>query len=198
MTEYLTADMSNSWQRLLQEIELAKNYHLPYVLLGGTRVTRNPILDYLLPSLLFVKAVSILDEALVFYTNSQNLTMPKKKYGDSLKGRIDFLDDRDILKNAADLHDIREKRNKIAHEITEHLTWEEFDENLNTIESELQHLGFVGDRPKYEAYAECSPGDSTERGIAFTQDFHYGLKKEGKKVIEISWTAKIHKSAVYQ
>jgi hypothetical protein len=192
MTEYLTADILNSWHRLLQEIELAKNYHLPYVLTGGTGVARNPILDYLLPSLLFVKAVSILDEALVFYTNNQNLTMPKK-YGDSLKGRIAFLDDTGIIKNTPDLHDIREKRNKVAHEIAEHLTWEEFDENLNTIESELQHLGFVGDRPKYEAYAECSPRDSGEPGIAFTQDFHYGLKREGREVIEISWAAKIHK-----
>ncbi len=65
MSSFLNDDILKAWHRLLQELELARNYHMPYLLTGFSGAFRNPLLDYLLPSLLYVKLVAILDETLV-------------------------------------------------------------------------------------------------------------------------------------
>jgi len=35
-----------AWHKLLQELELAKNYHMPYLLNGFGGTFRNPLLDF--------------------------------------------------------------------------------------------------------------------------------------------------------
>ena len=45
MSAPLRADIQQAWNRLLQELELAKNYHMPYVLNGFGATFRNPLLD---------------------------------------------------------------------------------------------------------------------------------------------------------
>ena len=86
-----------AWHKLLQELELAKNYHMPYLLNGFGGTFRNPLLDFLLPSLLYVKMVAIFDEALVFLIDGRGL-IPPKKYKQSLHGRLEFLNDQRIIK----------------------------------------------------------------------------------------------------
>ena len=78
MSTVLSDDILKAWHRFLQEVELAQNYHMPYLLNGFGGTFRNPLLDYLLPSLLYVKMVAILDEALVFFINYRGLIVPKK------------------------------------------------------------------------------------------------------------------------
>ena len=52
-------------------------------------------------------------------------------------------------------------------------------------------LGFVNERPTYEAFAERSAAkQSSETGVLWTQDFRYGLKEGDKTVREISWTVR--------
>ena len=193
MSSFLNDDILNAWHRLLQELQLARNYHKPYLLSGFGGTFRNPLLDYLLPSLLYVKLVAILDEALVFYIKHADLTMPKKKYENSLYGRIEFLNDQGLIANYVSLHEIRGLRNSLAHEFSETTDWAKLDTDLNTTENELQKLGFVGDRPQYEFFGERSAMQGgNEPGVAFVQDYRFGIKCNNRVTMEFSFTRKTH------
>ena len=193
MTAPLSAEIQKAWNRFLQEVELAKNYHMPYLLDGiGGGTFRNPLLDYLLPSLLYVKMVAVLDEALVFYISDHGLNAPKK-YKKSLHGRIEFLNDQSLIANYASLHAVRDLRNLLAHEVSENATWDNLHADLDTVENELQHLGFVGDRPNYEYFGERSAmRGCDEPGIALAQDFRFGVKCNDRLTMEFSFTRKTH------
>lgn len=171
MSTFLSDDILKAWHRFLQEVELAKNYHMPYLLNGFGGTFRNPLLDYLLPSLLYVKITAILDEALIFFIDHRGFTVPKK-YKKSLHGRIEFLKDQGLVANYSALHGIRDCRNLLAHEVSATTTWENLDADLDTIENELQHFGFVDNRPDYKYFGERSAmRGCDEPGIAFVQDF---------------------------
>jgi len=192
MTAMLSAEIQQAWNRFLQEVELAKNYHMPYLLNGFGATFRNPLLDYLLPSLLYVKMVAILDEALIFFINDRGLKLPKK-YKKSLHGRIEYLNDQSLIANYTSLHDVRDLRNLLAHEVSETTTWDNLNADLETVENELQHLGFVGDRPNYEYFGERSAmRECDEAGIAFAQDFRFGIKCNDRVTMDISFTRKTH------
>ena len=192
MSAPLSVDIQKAWNRFLQEVELAKNYHMPYLLNGFGGTFRNPLLDYLLPSLLYVKMAAILDEALLFVIGDRRLTVPKK-YKKSLHGRIEYLNDQSLIAHYAALHGIRDLRNLLAHEVSETTTWDNLKADLDTVENELQHLGLVGDRPGYEYFGERSAmRDCDEPGIAFAQDFRCGIKCNDRVTMEISFTRKTH------
>jgi hypothetical protein len=76
--------IATSWRQLLLEEVAARNYWQSY-LLHGFASHRDPLLDRLLPSLLYIKAVTILDDALEAVIAPRGLVMPKK-YRDSLQG----------------------------------------------------------------------------------------------------------------
>jgi hypothetical protein len=44
----LIVDIQKAWNPFLQEVELAKNYHMPYLLNGFGGTFHNPLLGYLL------------------------------------------------------------------------------------------------------------------------------------------------------
>ena len=183
-----------AWHKLLQELELAKNYHMPYLLNGFGGTFRNPLLDFLLPSLLYVKMVAIFDEALVFLIDGRGLILPKK-YKQSLHGRLEFLNDQRIIQNYSALQDVRENRNSLAHEASATVNWEKLETDLQTVEVELQHLAFVGERPNYKYFGERSAmrgGD--EPGVAFAQDFRYGIKINDEVTMQVSYTQRTHTS----
>ena len=193
MTTYLNDDIYNSWIRLLQDIELAKNYKMPYTLELGT-VAPNPLLDNLLPSLLFVRLVSLLDEALAYYLDTKDISLPKG-YKNDLCNRLRYLGEEGIIRGVEELQRVREKRNEIAHQQGLYAIWQELGNALDRIESELQNLNFVGTRPRYESYAEKSQArESTEPDVDFAFDYCYGIKEAGEKVIEVSWTVNVHRS----
>ena len=150
-----TSTVLLAWNSLLQEIELARNYHMPYVLNGFGGTFRNPLLDFLLPSLLYVKMVAVLDEALKTYMRDNGYSLPKA-YKRSLHGRIEFLNDQSELANYTSLHEIRDIRNLLAHESSETTTWVSLSTDLDTVEKELQHLEFITDRPEYKYFGERS------------------------------------------
>ena len=185
-------NITDIWRRLLIEVELAKNYPRPY-LLHGVLPHRNPLLEYLLPTLLYIKMVSIPDEALATYIDEQVLTMPKK-HRNVLEGRVDFLTDEHILHNSKALHDIREQRNTLAHETTKQVGWGALESDLSEIQKTFEQLAFIGARPKYEFFAERSAmKDSNEPGVLAIQDFRYGLKEDDRIIVETSWTEKLLK-----
>lgn len=165
---------------------------MPYLLDGFGGTFRNPLLDYLLPSLLYVKMVAILDEALSFFVAARGLTMPKE-YRKSLHGRIEFLNDQSLIANCFALHGIRDLRNLLAHEVSQTTTWDNLNTDLDTVESELQHLGFVGDRPEYKYFGERSEmRECDEPGVAFAQDFRFGIKCDDRVTMKVSFTRKTH------
>ena len=188
MSSIVNDDILKAWHRLLQELELARNYHMPYLLFGISGTFRNPLLEYLLPSLLYVRLVSILDEALVFYIKHHGLTVPKK-YKKSLYGRIEFLNDQGLIADYATLHKIRKFRKILAHEVSAKTDWAKLDTDLNTIEHEFQKLGFVSDRPQYEFFGERSGmRECDEPGVAFAQDYKFGIKCNNRVTMEVSIT----------
>lgn len=192
MSNFLDDNILNAWHRLLQELELARNYHMPYLLNGVGGTFRNPLLDYLLPSLLYVKLAALLDEALIVYIKHHGLTAPNK-YKKDLHGRIEFLNDQGMIAGYSSLQNIRGLRNLLAHEVSEMTDWAQLDIDLNTIENELQKLSFVGDRPKYEYFGERSAmRECDEPGVAYVQDFRYGIKCDDRITMEISFTRKTH------
>ncbi len=185
----IDSNITDTWRRFLIEVEFSKNYHQPY-LLYMMRTHRNPLLEYLLPALLYIKMVSILDEAFVTHIDNQNMSMPKK-YKNSLQGRIDFLTDNQVLNNSMELHEIRKKRNGLAHDTAKQIDWKELEKDLNEVQKTLEELKFSGTRPNYEFFIERSAMKySTEPGVLFVRDFSYGLKKGDEVIAEVSWTEK--------
>ena len=138
--------------------------------------------------------VSLLDAVIHFFIDSTNLNMTRS-YGRRLYGRIEFLDNQKLLFNAANLHETRKRRNDLAHEVKNRVTWEELDVTLDMVEAELQHLNIVSGKPKYEFCAERSRVlDSPKEEVAFVHDCCYGLKENGEMVIEVSWSVEIHRT----
>jgi hypothetical protein len=185
------AEIRGSWFVLLVDTELAKNYKIANMLAGRGHVPApNPILDALLPSLLYVRLGAFLDEAFEEYVNAAGMVMGKPYRGD-LNGRIAFLNDQGKLVDAAKLHALRLKRNELAHESSRSCKWSDLDEAIHVADAELQHLGLVGPRPKFEFYAERNPKSPTEPGYIMSHEYCYGLRVGSEKVAEVSWTVNI-------
>jgi hypothetical protein len=132
--------------------------------------------------------VSILDWAFVSYSEDHGLAVSKKKYENSLKGRIDFYDDQGLISNAAALHAVRKNRNAIAHEVRRQASWDDLGNDLAEIEMALQGLSLVDERPNLEFYAERSAAKESEKpDVLFAQDFSYGLKEDGQPLASVTW-----------
>ena len=190
----ITIDFQKSWRTFLLEWKMAASYHIPYQLQNAPKIPYS-MLDQLLTSLLFLRAISILDEGLTLYIQIKNISMPRRKYRKSLEGRISVLSDEGILDNSKDIHDLRIRRNEVAHESHSHTTWEQLAQDLSVIESSFQKLDLVSDRPHLEAYGERSEinwvDDDPE--IAGERTFRCGVKENGITAIEFTWNVKILK-----
>jgi hypothetical protein len=183
--------ISQEWLRLLVEWEAAKHYYMRYALIIGWTF-RNPLVEHMLPALLHVKLLTILDEALASHIEARSLTVPKK-YRNSLEGRISFLFDSGDLLDGTALHAARERRNAVAHEISEYIDWDTLASDVAEVERALQHLGVVGARPQIEYFSERSGLESSqERGVLGVRQFRIGVKSDGEPIYEASWDQKLH------
>lgn len=186
MPEIALPDIARSWRLFLIQEEAARNYWRSY-LMYGLHSHRDPLLDRILPSLLYIKAVTILDDALRTLIATRGLRMPKR-YPDSLAGRIDFLADGDILDNRAEFHRVRLRRNELAHETASEVTWEELTRDRAAVHGWLLNLGLVVPPTKLEFYCERSAmRASTREGYDHERDFEYGIKENGKLALQIAW-----------
>lgn len=182
-------DVQKAWHRFLQEVEFAKNYHRVSDLNSST--FRNPIIDYLVPSLLYIKMVALFDEALDLFIKRNDLNKPKK-YKDDLNGRISFLSSLGKIVQATELSGIREIRNQLAHELSARLTWNALDEAINLVEMELQHLQFVGKRPKIGFFRERSAArNSDDPDVIAIIDYKFGIKTNDEVTMQILFQSKI-------
>jgi hypothetical protein len=185
------------WNRLQQDSELARHYHEVYTL-DGAMVARNPLLDELLASFVFMRLLSLLDDALEEVAASDPaIVFPKKKpvAKQDLFDKIDALAAAGRLtdRQAKDLHGMRKWRNDIAHEPhPTFLDWRLLDKAFEICEAVLRHLGLATPRPKYEFFAERSAAEASDDPKVLTQ-FRYqvGLKENGVPEITLNWTSKI-------
>ncbi len=184
-------DIEKAWRLFQIESVFARNYGIAHQLDGGV-AARNPILKKILPSLLHIKLTAILDEALESQILAQNTTFPKG-YRRTLEGCISFLHDSNQIKNGEELHDLRERRNETAHEISASIMWEQLDKDMTEVHKVLQHLNFVGERPNFEIKAERSAMQgSDEPGIAFYCDYSVRVIEGNKVAAEYTWRSSIH------
>lgn len=175
----------SSWHALLQEVELARNYPVPYQLTSPFGVGRNVIVEAILPSLLYIKAMDLLDDALKLHMQQRGVALTPG-YRDSLAGRIGFLGEQGLLSDRSALLRLKDRRNELAHESVHKPSWPELDAATLLIHKELRHLGFAGDRPHYQFYAEKSPiRSSTHPGVDGERTLSFGLKKDGRVVLEV-------------
>lgn len=177
------ADLNGNWKRLVQDIELARNYPRSST---DAESARNPVLDTLLPSLLYIEAVSLLDDAMDAWLQQKSLTLPKDYKW--LNGKLKFADSKKILSNYKDLDRIRDRRNDLGHEIGKRVDWSELDNDVSIIQTELLTLGLIDQVPKYEFWAERSAAkESSNPDAICEQEYSFGLSIDGKRILGYSW-----------
>lgn len=95
-----------------------------------------------------------------------------------------------LVNSGADLHQARDRRNSIAHEVVvgQSVTWADLDKVVNDVQDALKQLGLVGDRTVFEPFGERIPQIDPRPGIVIEFDFRYGLKEADKIAAEIAWT----------
>jgi hypothetical protein len=156
------------------------------------RTHRDPVLDKLLPTLLGIRAAAILEDGLNRAIVQKGLTIPPR-YRDDLFGRISVLQESGALANGAELHAIRERRNRVSHEAGVSLDWGSLERDVEEIQRALEFLGIVPSATHLEYHAERSAmKESTEPGIAFTQEFRVWITENDRVAIEFGWTTKTH------
>lgn len=186
-----TPSFPSTWRQFLIELEFARNYPIAYQLEHGTAV-RNPVLESILPSLLHIKMAALLDEALDSHLNSTGTALPKG-YRSNLDGRISFCSDSGLVPDGPGLHGIRQMRNALAHEASSSVSWSQLDQDLVVVHSALQHLGVVGQRPRFEMNAERSGAqESQEPGFLFHFDYAVTLLENGKTAAKFTWRESVH------
>ncbi len=188
----MPANIQGAWRRFLIDLEFAKNY--PFARVGIDHMGfRNPILEQILPSLLHIKAVAILDGALKDLLAARSLTVPRK-YGNGLKARINYLADEGIIVNPEPLHEVRDRRNDVAHEFSENVDWQILDKDVGAIQEALETLSIIGPRPVLGFKAERSAArDSTQVGVLAHYDYRFYLEHNGKMAAEVRWTENLMK-----
>lgn len=183
-------EIAKAWRRFQIESVFARNYPIAYRLDGGA-AARNPILEEILPSLLHIKLTALLDEALDYHILTQNLPLPKG-YRPRLKDRISLLCNSNQIENDGVLHDVRERRNETAHEISASITWDQLDKDVIEVHKALQHLNLAGDRPNLEIKAERSAVQGSEEpGIAFYWDYSIKVIDGENVAAEHKWRKSI-------
>lgn len=176
----------------LVQLEFARHYPMAYSLsAGGGRPPNNPVLERLLPSLLHIKMMALLDEALEEYLTGKGQKLPSK-YRDDLNGRISYFSDAGLVSNAPDLHVARKRRNGAAHELLSDVSWAEFDSDVDQVQAALDLLGLVPARPSFKVTAERSQMRESDDPTVFReQDFAVIVWQGEKKAGEFTWTERI-------
>ena len=181
------AQLGASWTGFLQHVQLAK-CHSRVPLLESVRIP-NPLLDRLLPTLLFIQLMSLLDEALEEERAKTSLRFPRGSRPD-LYHRIEIL--KHELKSPEDLHTLRKRRRDLAHSPAAFVAWEDLDHAIDVVERELRRFGVIGARPRYEFFAERSGvKESDDPECLFEFDYEYGLKRDGEVVLGVRWKKRV-------
>jgi hypothetical protein len=186
MATTLPWDSRKAWREFRLRAEAAANYYRPYAMYIN-QSHRDVLLEQFLPPLLYIRGVAIFDDALELWLDQQGIKTVSP-LRDDLNGRLEFLDARKAVANAADLHVIRKERNRLAHEPDTTCTWARLASDMAAIEQALVALDLARPTGTLEYFGERSAmKSSSEPGIKFTRTFTYGVAEDGQRVLEISW-----------
>jgi hypothetical protein len=192
----MATDTSKQWKVFIINYSLARDYNGPQMLASLTIGAPNPLLNELLPTLLFINMLSILDAALTEYANSGTISIPASK-NKGLDGRLKFFSQKGLLRDYQNLDELRKIRNALVHEVGKRTDWAVLGNGIKVVEEELIHLGMAEKSREYEPYGERKTDNNpTNPRILFSHNYVYGLKEKdsGKKVCEFRWRVDYHKS----
>ena len=99
-----------------------------------------------LPTLYYINAVAILDDALEIFMRA-HFSEAECEKRDTLGKRVKFLGARGVTSDPDRLDELRRKRNKFSHEVGEYGTWEELWPVLDAVKAEIQRLESVVPKP---------------------------------------------------
>jgi hypothetical protein len=188
MSGVAVADVPQIWREFLVDAMFAENYELGYLDRLGPPL-KNPVVERLLPSLLYVKAVAIFDYALRGWCDEKGLVIPKKPYGTDLKSRIDYLADHGHLADCSPIQSIRGTRNVLAHEPAGAVDWSQLRSDVLALHGALKELGMAGDFPKWEISSErLAAQDPKVPDALFSFDYRIRIADGAKPVADISWS----------
>ena len=187
------SSVEQAWFKLLQDVEIGKKYWLPSQLVGlPGPVPSNPILEQMIASRLYIALASLLDDFLEGLRQRRSLNFPEGTKPD-LNGRIEVL--RHELEDPDELHNIRKRRNQLAHQSEVSGDWGILDNGLGTFHSELIKCGWDTDRPDYQFYGEKSRArNSADQGVLLEFDISFGIKLNDEWVIKMETKQTIRKS----
>jgi hypothetical protein len=188
----VTVDTRKTWRVFLVQLEFARHYPVAYQLTSLGAAVRNPVLETVLPSLLHIKLMAILDDALAGYLDASSRRLPAR-YREDLNGRIGFCTDVGLILNGQALHGARDRRNGAAHEVFSSVSWGLLDQDLNEVHAALQHLGLVSKRPDFHVEAERSAlRQSDEPGILGKRDYTVRVLEGANCAGEFTWSETLH------
>ena len=181
-------DLQKAWRRFLQDSALLRETTKLRSLPGLLTAPPNPILNERLPTILFIQLCSFLHEALEEFHQKvySSVALP-----DTFKKVIDNLS-KDLVDTDA-CHDLRKKRNALAHDVGVHVNWPELDGAVDIVDAELRKLHAVGTKPSYDYYMERTLQDSSDTKVAVCFRYEEGLKLDGKTVLAFTWTQNVMK-----
>jgi hypothetical protein len=183
-----TDEVVQAWEKFFQDLELARHYHL--MATSSSPQARNPLLDQLLESQLFVALGSVLRDALAAYSLALGRAVPQ---GGRLHALIELLQDK--LADPDAMHRVRDRRNALAHEPGVYASREEVDDAVNLVERELQAAALVGGRPEYEFTASTSQWEDSDDPDVISRRHHtVGLKRRGEWVVKEAFIVNLHRS----
>jgi len=191
-------NVAESWHEFLINVAYAKDYQVYFLVAGGVGglPPKNPILEQILPSLLFVKSLTILDAGLEEVLVARHVSLRAMGYRDDLNGRIKAAGDLGIIPDSELLHDARRARNDVAHEFSNISTWGELETAISNIQEALAAMGLVGPRPNYKVAGgktRASAEELTDPKAIFGLKCHVSVLDEaGKEWGEIKWIVNIY------
>jgi len=182
------------WRCFLIENTFIRNHKIfAHVKVPNALMPDIPFLDKALPGLLLIKAVSMFDEFLKEYIKKNSLTQPKS-FRTDLNGRIEFLKSLNLIKNADALHDLRKVRNGLAHDATESVHWETYENGTSEIHDALSSLKIVNKQlGKFSCKAERAALDTTITDPKIFGTFKYTVTvlENNKRAGEVVWKENI-------
>jgi hypothetical protein len=180
--------MKEAWHLFKIRRALLTAENLSYAVEGVPNfVIRLPEIQAAAASILYVNAVSLLDDGI-----KTRLTPKELRVNNTLDKRLKALRGRGDLQDYDVLDRIRVRRNEIGHEVDKDATAEELDHACAAIQRELVAWGLVLDEPPYSvgwerSAARLQPEDSD---IAFEQDRILRVMRGTEWVMENKVTVK--------
>jgi len=188
--------VAKRWRGFLVHVALARTYPVFYRLtqMHVRQPPRHPLLDRQLPSLLHVKALALLDEALDEALTKASVMPSTFGLRADLNGRIDTARRAGLLApaTAKRLHEARTRRNELAHEFDAMVDWDTMDADLIGIHASLVELGLSGPMPKLDVAWSRTPKGALKNPTALLGFYYRIVVTDGSaEVAEIVWDEEI-------